>query len=535
MKSVWTDFSDMNFKPSYLAVFAGLTTTILWFALTWRYGFDLADEGYYWYGAQRVLRGEVPMLDFMSYDIGRYYWAAAIMRLIGDDGIFGARISAAIYQALGTCLGVYVCLISLRQNGVVRWLFALLTACVLTVWVWPYYKVFDHATSILIVAMLVLMVKIPRPAAWLMAGIGLGFSAMMGRNHGLYGAVASSFVILMLLFKSSVRRDVLIRTAYFATGVVIGFSPTFVMMLTVDGFSGAFIESIASLLRYGATNIGLPIPWPWSENITELGFVSSSIALLSSFGFVLLLAFPPLCVMALHSRRINLTASGRIVLVAALAAAVPYAHYAFSRADVTHLALGIFPVLIGLLVLGTATEARRPIFVGASLLAVSIVALGNSQFYLAEKLFQKKLIQANVGSELLWMSPRNAARLEATAAILAAQPAAANNFLAQPDMPGLYAIYRTKIPLWEIYSLIPMTTDFQKFELSRLDAAHPGLILLSDHDLDGHPELRYSRTHPLIHQWIDANYQPTHLGDLLGDTNFKVYIPKVSVVERAGG
>ena len=522
--------NDLSGWHVRLAVCSGLMVTTLWFLLTWQYDFDLSDEGFYWYGAQRVLRGEVPILDFMSYDIGRYYWAAAIMHLVGNDGIFGARLSAVIYQAFGTCLGVYVCLISFRQVGVARWIFAIIAACIMTLWVWPYYKVYDHATSIFIVAMLVLMLKSVKPFTWLLAGIGLGCAAVMGRNHGMYGAVAAAIVITILLFKADSKRSVSVLTAFFVVGIVIGFSPNFVLMLTVKGFAGAFVESLAAMFRYGATNIGLSIPWPWSIHITWRGVVLTSIALMPSIGFVSLLAFPLLCVLALNWHRNKLTESGRLAAMAAVAASIPYAHYAFSRADVTHLTLGIFPALIGWLVLASAASGVWPIIFSLLLLALSGATLGDSQFYLAKNLIHKNMIKGNVDSEMLWMNPKLAEHIEIARTVFLAQPTAIGNFLAQPDMPGLHAIYRAKMPLWEIYSLVPMYANLQKSEIARLDEARPRLIFLSDHALDGRTEYRYSRTHPLIFSWINDNYQPITLGGQAHDADFKVYVPKSAAV-----
>lgn len=485
-----------------VAAVTSICITCAWFWLTWRWGFDLADEGFFWYGAQRTSSGEVPLLDFMSYDIGRYYWATFFMQLLGNDGPFAARLGAAVFKYFGTFLGVFICLSGMRRQGVVRWLFALLVACVLTIWAKPYYKVFDHTSSILIVGMLVLMLRYQKPSRWLLAGICLGVVAMIGRNHGFYGVVTSMAIAFILIFNGSFLKTIFGLYGYFILGVFISYSPTLIMTFTVDGFAAAFLKSIFSLFNRGSTNILLPVPWPWTVKLDTTNILLIVQNLSIGIGFLSLLLFPIIGTFLLLSNKLTLSNDARKVFVAIVVASIPYAHYSFSRADVTHLSFGMFPLLIGLMVLGGSARGLRPLVLVVGLLVVSVLTVPPAVLH---RIVQKNWVETDVAGEQLWVSPELSKTLLAINNILLEQP---SSFLALPNMPSIHAIFRQKMATWEIYALFQRNEDFEAREIERLELALPKIILLSDHALDGNPAFRFSRSHPVTYQWVTSNYKP---------------------------
>src|SRR5262245_55142363 len=131
-------------------------------------GFNLADEGFLWYGVKQVMQGAVPLRDFMSYEPGRYYWSAALMGLWGDDGIMSLRYAVAIFQAAGLLVALALIAGSEQRRSI---LFPLLCALTLAMWMLPRHKLFDISISILLVAALAFLVQKPTLRRCFLAGL----------------------------------------------------------------------------------------------------------------------------------------------------------------------------------------------------------------------------------------------------------------------------------------------------------------------------------------------------------------------------
>jgi len=380
LKAFWPTIADSRFKVTLALV--ALIAVAAQFFWQGRAGFDFGDEGFLWYGAQRILVGDVPIRDFMSYDPGRYYFSSVLMLMTGDNGIMSLRFGSAVFQMAGLFVGLSLIARSQPGGGNENLAFLFASALVLLVWMFPRHKLFDISLSLFLVGILTYWLAAPRPGRYFIAGFCIGLIAVFGRNHGVYGVAASlSAMIWLVLGPSAQTRAELARGMLLWTaGVAAGFFPILLMLLLIPDFASAFFESIQFLFQQKATNLPLPIPWPWNVDFASASLFDSARGVLIGAFFVGLILFGVLGMSWVFYARLK----GRPVapaLAASIFLTLPYAHFAFSRADVNHLAQGIFPMLVGLLVLlaGHGRQFRWPLagtLFGASFWVMLVVHPG---------------------------------------------------------------------------------------------------------------------------------------------------------------
>ena len=478
------------------------------------------DEGFLWYGVQRVMLGEVPIRDFMAYDPGRYYWSAAIMALMEDNSIIGARLAVAIFQSVGLFFGLWVVIPPGSRANVT---YTALAAIILGLWMYPNYKIFDSTISILLITTFAYLIDKPHLCRYLLVGFTIGIAACFGKNHGLYGAIAGLSLIIYLgvthqgcsIFKC---------LATWMLGILFGYLPMLIMLLCIPGFANAFWErSVRILFEYGATNLSLPIPWPWLVDFTRPWFFTIRNGLIGLL-FIAILGYGLLGLTILVRLAVK-KAQPLPTFVASVILALPYTHYAFSRADINHLALGIFPLLIGLLgLLMQSSTAVKNFGTVIILIVTSLTILPSHPGWMARAEGNWPVIK--VAESVLIVNPGTAGAMKLINDLVDKYAPNGEEFIATPFWPGAYAAFRRKSPIWEIYALLPQSEGFQRAEIERIKKANLGFILINDSALDAKEENRFRNTHPIMDQFIRANYAPLKTG--VPNNPFRIYIPNQS-------
>jgi hypothetical protein len=494
-----------------------IACSITAFLLYWHgdKGLSLLDEGFLWYGAQRTLLGEVPIRDFHAYDPGRYYWSAAFLSLLGDNGIYAVRVALAAFQTLG----LFIALLVIQRSGdkprKTDLAFVVIAAITLAAWTYQWYRLFDISLAMMLVGLLTYWISHPTAKRYLIAGIGVGLIAVFGRNHGLYGAVASLGVIAWLnIHKSPASPGLIKGIVLWGTGVLIGYAPLLLMLLWIPDFAKAFWKSILFLFEYKATNLPLPIPWPWKFLSAPTAIMGQQAVrgVLTGIFFLGTLVFGALSLVWVFSGRLQ---SRRVPagLVAAAVLSLPYAHYAFSRADHDHLMIGIMPLLIGALVILVSLPARLKWPLAAGLCAAT-VWLTYPGFLLGWNCRVNRCEEIEIAGRQHEVDVYTAMNVSVLRQLADKFAPNQRPFIAEPFWPGAYALLERKSPLYDIYALFPRSDTFQMQEIASIQQSNPGFAIILEGAIDGREDLRFVNTHPLTHQYIVDHFKPAELGSI---------------------
>lgn len=514
-KSTRFHFLKAGARPSFwiLLLIACLSVAAL-FGLQYEKTLNLMDEGYLWYGAQRTALGEVPLRDFMSYDSGRYYLSAAYMVLVGDRGIVPLRVVLALVQAAGLVTALSVLAKAFKQREPI---FLVLAMAVILTWMVPRHKMFDISTAIALIAALSWLLEKPSSRRWFVSGVVVGLAAMIGRNHGIYGAISFAMALILCAVADRDFSRARVHAVAWVMGLVAGYSPVLITMAIVPGFAEAFWHSIQFLFQQKATNIPIPVPWPWQAFAGSTGVLDMTEKFLIGVFFLSLLmsaVVAPAGILRNGATAITtkpqLAASSLLVL--------PYTHFAFSRADVAHLAQGIFPMLIVAFILLQSTSLLTKWIMAVALLAASLLATSSLHPVWQCRAASQCVPTQVSGTRLLL--PKGTAKDVQTISDLAEHYAPdAGAILATPFLPGAYAFLERKSPVWEIYALFPHSPEFELQEIERIRRTWPHLVIINKTGPGGQ-ERAFSKTHPLTQKFIENHYE---YRPQLSDAKFRVY------------
>jgi hypothetical protein len=345
----------------------------------------------------------------------------------------------------------------------------------------------------------------------------VGLVAIFGRNHGVYGVAASIGAIAYLAGRENGTRF-LADIAAWATGVAVGYLPMLAMIVLVPGFGVALWEDVLFLFEVKATNLPLPVPWPWLVSIATDSPITTAQNLLVGLFFVAIPVFGVLGFAYLLRRRLL----HKVVapeFVSCVFLSIPYAHVAFSRADIGHLAQGIFPLLVGCFVAMRNLRAWFKWPLAVSLTAASVFVMLPQQP--GWDCAAYGCTRTRVAGSILNVRDGSANSIQILNELVERYSPDGRSFVATPFWPAAYAIFGRKSPTWEIFALFPSSEKFQLEQIEQIRAANPGFVLVWDYPLDGREDLRFRNTRPLVDRFFRDNFD--RLPDRGQNDGYEIY------------
>jgi len=475
------------------------------------YGLNLADEGFLWYGAQRTAVGEVPLRDFMAYDPGRYHWTALWMWLTGQDGVLVTRWAGVAFEAVAVAATSLAAWRETR-SALVGALAGATAVVLMSCW----HGRYEPSVALLQAVVLARLLREAKGSALLLAGLSVALSAYLGRNLALYGG-AGLALALVVLWRLDRGGFTVRHLGWLVAGGVLGALPLLAMAIATPGFAAAYWQSILRHFELGATNLPLPAPWPWT---LEYGNHRPAMKVAMLFYGLLHLAMPIVFLggLAWALRAPRERVRQHALFVAAALLALPYAHYAFSRASMEHLVRAGTPVVLALVLVPIAQGSRalavpgvalllllsflRPLDMEGTRTAWPVPSLSPAD-WLAER---RECMSIDAGGDRVCVRTDVASLVEGTRTLVRRYVRPGEAAFIAPHAPGLYAALGLRAPNWEIYQLFPATTRMQQEEIRKIEAARTRLAIVAIYELDYRPDLRFDATHPAIWSHVTREF-----------------------------
>jgi hypothetical protein len=488
-------------KRLYIVCLSVGLVAVFWI-LQSQIGLWMGDEGFLFYGSWRVGQGEVPLRDFHSFDPGRYYWVA-FWSLCFGYGIIGQRAGVAIFQIIGLVWG----LLAARRVVGRHWSLCL-AGVLLIVWTWPQSRVFESAFSMGAVLVGTRLIERPISRRLYWTGTFVGIAAFFGRNLGLYSLVAFLSILLILSLQGKIRLIPAMSRLF--AGILLGYSPMFVLMLIYPTFLTSFVESLPYFKGRSATNIYLPFPWPWNATLVGQNWIQDAHQISIGVAFVILFVFFTVSVISII-RKPSRVFSKEPLLCAATFVGLTFAHYSIVRSDLSHLASIIHPVLLGVLCLiASFTRTGQNIVamtVAIALAAVTVFAPLYQQPYFQKLLYRDQFTQETIQGERLWISNAQASYIDAVRSRVEREFGQEDLVFFAPYTPVMYLVLGRKSPVWDIFPLEPAPSEMQHEMIEELERTHTKYAIVNDVPLDGNDAWRFSKTHPEVWTLLHEKYE----------------------------
>jgi hypothetical protein len=474
-----------------VAAFVVLMT--LWL-LRWDEPVD-ADEGYLWYGTQRIVAGEVPLRDFRSYEPGRYVWCAPAV------GLLPYRLSAlrASSHAFSFC-GVSTALVALRAAEVPL-AGTGLAAVAIGAWAFPQYKLFEPAVALVVFAAGFVLISDPLPATALLAGVAVGIAALVGFNLFVYASTTMTVLALWVIVGADVSR---MLPLWVVVGTVVAASPMIIMLVCSSSFRRVFVHRrIVAVVRRGSSNLPTPLPLPWLPPTSAFAHIGQRRRLAFGWLFVVVAVVPAVVLMI--EAVIGVAPDDDPASAARLAAAATglmWWHHAYSRADVVHLAQSMMPLLL-LAVL--AVNPSPWSIVASGVAAAGSIALTAGElrptFWWSTRRHVVRRRVARGGS--IPLRPDQDRLLD----VVENLRSEGDSVLAVPVLAWVYAVLGLRSPVYDTFCVYPANASEQEQMLAEVRRAGVTLAVVFDLALDDREELRFAETHPRVWRWLCNEFE----------------------------